>query len=159
MQTQTPSPAPIQWHQLDIETVAKELASDASAGLPASEAKERLRQFGGNEIVASTRRLALMNLFLHNIGVISGESMISAQDALIADSGERFDYVLANPPYFDPAKRYIGNAVQVFFKDGSSTDKMAIDYPIGHRERRQEGIPVLKRKFEASLSGKLAARQ
>jgi 2-methylcitrate dehydratase len=61
--------------------------------------------------------------------------------------------------YFDPAKRYIGNAVQVFFKDGSSTDKMAIDYPIGHRERRQEGIPVLKRKFEASVSGKLAARQ
>ena len=61
--------------------------------------------------------------------------------------------------YFDPAKRYIGNAVQVFFKDGSSTDKMAIDFPIGHRERRQEGIPVLKRKFEASVSGKLAARQ
>jgi len=61
--------------------------------------------------------------------------------------------------YFDPARRYIGNAVQVYFKDGSSTDKVAIDYPIGHRERRQEGIPVLKRKFETSLSGKLAPRQ
>jgi len=61
--------------------------------------------------------------------------------------------------YFDPAKRYIGNAVQVFFTDGTSTDRVAIDYPIGHRERRKEGIPVLKRKFEASVSGKLSARQ
>ena len=55
--------------------------------------------FFGNEIVAGTRRLALMNMFLHNIGEIDGESMISPNDALIADSGKRFDYVLANPPF------------------------------------------------------------
>jgi type I restriction enzyme M protein len=55
--------------------------------------------FRGNEIVQSTRRLALMNMFLHNIGDITGESMISAQDALIAASPESFDYVLANPPF------------------------------------------------------------
>jgi type I restriction enzyme M protein len=55
--------------------------------------------FRGNEIVANTRRLALMNMFLHNIGDISRDSMISSQDALIADSGDRFDYVLANPPF------------------------------------------------------------
>jgi type I restriction enzyme M protein len=55
--------------------------------------------FRGNEIVANTRRLALMNMFLHNIGDITSESMISAQDALLADTGERFDYVLANPPF------------------------------------------------------------
>jgi 2-methylcitrate dehydratase len=61
--------------------------------------------------------------------------------------------------YFDPDKRYIGNAIQVFFKDGSSTERVAVDYPIGHRERRDEGIPVLKQKFETSVSGKLKARQ
>ena len=55
--------------------------------------------FRGNEIVQSTRRLALMNMFLHNIGDIAGESMISSQDALIASSPENFDYVLANPPF------------------------------------------------------------
>lgn len=55
--------------------------------------------FHGNEIVAGTRRLALMNMFLHNIGEIDGESMVSPADALVADSGNRFDYVLANPPF------------------------------------------------------------
>ncbi len=61
--------------------------------------------------------------------------------------------------YFDPEKRYIGNAVQVFFKDGSSTERVAVDYPIGHRQRREEGIPVLVRKFETSISPKLKAGQ
>mgnify|MGYP003393854652 FL=1 len=55
--------------------------------------------FNGNEIVAGTRRLALMNMFLHNIGEIDGESMVSPNDALVADSGKRYDYVLANPPF------------------------------------------------------------
>jgi type I restriction enzyme M protein len=55
--------------------------------------------FYGNEIVAGTRRLALMNMFLHNIGEIDGESMVSPNDALVADSGQRYDYVLANPPF------------------------------------------------------------
>src|SRR5665213_3036205 len=58
--------------------------------------------------------------------------------------------VVENPQftkdYFDPDKRYIGNSVQVFFKDGSATDKISIDYPIGHRKRRAEGIPVLLQK-------------
>lgn len=61
--------------------------------------------------------------------------------------------------YFDPELRYIGNSVQVFFKDGSSTDCIAVDFPIGHRERREEGIPVLKQKFVDSVSPKLAANQ
>jgi type I restriction enzyme M protein len=55
--------------------------------------------FFGNEIVANTRRLCLMNLFLHNIGEIDGDSCVSPTDALVADSGKRFDYVLANPPF------------------------------------------------------------
>ncbi|MDH5344540.1 MAG: 2-methylcitrate dehydratase, partial [Gammaproteobacteria bacterium] len=61
--------------------------------------------------------------------------------------------------YFDPKKRYIGNAIQVFFRDGSQTERVAVDFPIGHRERRAEGIPVLKRKFETSVSTKLRAGQ
>ena len=61
--------------------------------------------------------------------------------------------------YFDPDKRYIGNSVQVFFADGGKTDKVSIDYPIGHRKRRVEGIPVLLRKFEAALLGHLAGSQ
>ena len=61
--------------------------------------------------------------------------------------------------YFDPEKRYIGNSVEVFFKDGSSTGKVSVDYPIGHRERRGEGIPVLLQKFEAAVRGQLPARR
>jgi 2-methylcitrate dehydratase len=57
--------------------------------------------------------------------------------------------------YFDPDKRYIGNAIQVFFKDGSTTERVAVDYPIGHRQRRDEGIPVLREKFETSVAPKL----
>lgn len=55
--------------------------------------------FHGNEIVANTRRLCLMNMFLHNIGEIDGESLISPNDALIAPSSVSVDYVLANPPF------------------------------------------------------------
>lgn len=55
--------------------------------------------FFGNEIVASTRRMCLMNMFLHNIGDIDSDNFISPADALVADSGLRVDYVLANPPF------------------------------------------------------------
>src|SRR5690348_18229779 len=61
--------------------------------------------------------------------------------------------------YFDPNKRWIGNAVQVRFKDGSTTERVAIDFPIGHRERRAEGIPVLVAKFEDALAGALSRRR
>ena len=61
--------------------------------------------------------------------------------------------------YFQPDKRYIGNSVQVFFKDGSSTDRVSIDFPIGHRKRRGEGIPVLMAKCEAALRAQLPAGQ
>jgi 2-methylcitrate dehydratase len=58
--------------------------------------------------------------------------------------------------YLDPEKRSIANSVQVFFKDGTCTDKVAIEYPIGHRRRRAEGIPLLVQKFEANLASRLA---
>jgi 2-methylcitrate dehydratase len=53
--------------------------------------------------------------------------------------------------YLDPEKRSIANAVQVFFRDGTKTEKVAVEYPIGHRRRRTEGIPVLHQKAEAAF--------
>ena len=53
--------------------------------------------------------------------------------------------------YHEPEKRSIANAVQVFFTDGTSTEQVAVEYPIGHRRRRAEGIPVLERKFLDNL--------
>ncbi len=49
--------------------------------------------------------------------------------------------------YLDPEKRSIANAVQVFFKDGNATEKVEVEYPLGHRRRRQEGMPLLVNKF------------
>ena len=61
--------------------------------------------------------------------------------------------------YLDPEKRSIANAVQVFFKDGSQTPKVAVEYPIGHRRRRADGIPLLLKKFDANLASRFAPDQ
>ncbi|KAB2834025.1 MAG: SAM-dependent DNA methyltransferase [Candidatus Brocadia sp.] len=78
-------------------------AYDFIADSPALDKEQKqflkYKTFFGNEIVASTRRLCLMNLFLHNIGDIDSESVISSNDALVADNGRRYDYVLTNPPF------------------------------------------------------------
>ena len=61
--------------------------------------------------------------------------------------------------YYAADKRYIGNAIQVFFKDGTSTARTAVDFPIGHRKRRAEGMPVLVKKFESSVDAYFSAKQ
>ena len=61
--------------------------------------------------------------------------------------------------FYDPQKRSSANAVQVFFKDGSSTPKVEIEYPIGHPQRRAEVLPVLKAKLEASLARRFPSRR
>jgi 2-methylcitrate dehydratase len=61
--------------------------------------------------------------------------------------------------YYDANKRYIGNAVQVFFKDGTASRRVQVDYPIGHRKRREEGMPVLVKKFEASVAAHFSPAQ
>lgn len=75
------------------------------------EEKEFLKKntFHGNEIVANTRRMCLMNMYLHNIGEIDGESFISSNDALVSDDGNRYDYVLANPPFGKKSSMTITN--------------------------------------------------
>jgi 2-methylcitrate dehydratase PrpD len=57
--------------------------------------------------------------------------------------------------YLDPGKRSIGNSVQVVFRGGDSTEKVTVEYPIGHRRRRSEGIPRLLAKFEKNLRTRL----
>jgi len=49
--------------------------------------------------------------------------------------------------------------VQVFFKGGAKTERVEVEFPIGHRKRRAEGIPVLVNKFEKAIAGRLSARQ
>jgi 2-methylcitrate dehydratase len=61
--------------------------------------------------------------------------------------------------YLDPKKRSIANAVQVFFKDGSKTANVAVEYPIGHRRRRKEGVPLLEAKFETNLARRFPEKQ
>jgi 2-methylcitrate dehydratase len=53
--------------------------------------------------------------------------------------------------YHNPEKRSIANSIQIFFNDGTTTEKIAIEYPIGHKRRRDEGIPVLLEKFKRNL--------
>ena len=57
--------------------------------------------------------------------------------------------------YYDADKRYIGNAVQIRFRDGSVTDRVEVACPAGHRERREEALPVLMRKFESAVHPRL----
>ena len=86
---------------------------------------------------------------------VAGDPRIDAlRDKMEVRENERF-----TKDYFDPDKRYIGNAVQVFFKDGSRSDRICVDFPIGHRQRREEGIPALRQKFIDSVSPKLTANQ
>ena len=61
--------------------------------------------------------------------------------------------------YYAPDKRYIGNAVQVFFRDGSRSERVQVDFPIGHRKRRAEGMPVLVRKYEAAVGARFQPKQ
>ena len=53
--------------------------------------------------------------------------------------------------YHDPEKRSIANSIKIKFKDGTETEHVTIEYPIGHRRRRQEGLPVLLSKFERNV--------
>lgn len=59
--------------------------------------------------------------------------------------------------YHQADKRSIANAIQVFFTDGSSTQQVAVEYPIGHRRRREQGIPLLEQKFRANLATRFPA--
>ena len=61
--------------------------------------------------------------------------------------------------YHDPAKRSNANSIQVYFKDGTKTPLSQVDYPLGHRRRRKEGIPLLIEKFEKNVARVFAEKQ
>ncbi|MDH3288308.1 MAG: bifunctional 2-methylcitrate dehydratase/aconitate hydratase [Betaproteobacteria bacterium] len=61
--------------------------------------------------------------------------------------------------YLDPGKRSIANAVQVFFRDGSRSENVAVEYPVGHRRRRKEGVPLLEAKFRTNLARRFPPKQ
>ena len=80
---------------------AQDFITDPKSYTLDREQKEYLKSeaFHGNEIVPNTFKLCLMNLYLHNIGDIYGNIPVTLGDALLMDSGERYDYVLTNPPF------------------------------------------------------------
>ena len=85
----------------------------------------------------------------HYTDSVAADPRIDAlRDKMVVKENESF-----TKDYYDLDKRAIGNSIEVFFKDGSSSDRIEVQYPIGHRNRRDEGIPVLEKKFENSLGG------
>lgn len=81
----------------------------------------RDKTFYGNEIVPNTRRMCLMNLFLHNIGEVDGQPSVARADALISEPKEKVDYVLANPPFGKKSSMTITN-------EEGEEDKEALTY-------------------------------
>jgi 2-methylcitrate dehydratase len=61
--------------------------------------------------------------------------------------------------YLDPDKRSIGNRIEILFRDGTRTDSVEVEYPIGHRRRRTEAFPLLIEKFLASARNQLSQHQ
>ena len=76
------------------------------------------------------------------------------RELMVVEEDERY-----SREYHEPDKRSIANAMQVFFKDGSKTERVEIEYPIGHKRRREEGIPVLEAKFARNLATRFPAAQ
>lgn len=106
--------------------------------------------------------------YMTAVGLIFGElTAAHYEDATAADP--RIDALRAKMTcvedprytrdYLDPQKRSIANAVQVFFKDGMQTEKVEVEYPIGHRRRRMEALPQLREKFKENLSGRFSMEQ
>ena len=165
---------PAEFHAQTAVECAMQLHAQVAGRLDQIERIEIETQEAGARIIDKTGPLANYADRDHCIQYMVAVPLIFGRltaedygDAVAADA--RIDALRAkmtvceNPQftrdYFDPDKRYIGNAVQVFFKDGSHTAKISIDYPIGHRKRRNQGIPVLLRKFEGALRSRLSRQR
>lgn len=81
-----------------------------------------------------------------------GIDMLRDKMTIVEDKGFTAEYLEAD-------KRSIANAIQVFFNDGSSTAEVVIEYPLGHRRRREKGIPLLLEKFKANLATRFPNQQ
>jgi 2-methylcitrate dehydratase len=106
--------------------------------------------------------------YMTAIGLIKG-SLTAAdyEDAVAADPRvDRLRSKMAcvehkpwSRDYLNPAKRSIANGVQVLFNDGSKTERVDVEYPLGHRRRRKEGVPQLEAKFRINLARRYAPKQ
>jgi 2-methylcitrate dehydratase len=106
--------------------------------------------------------------YMTTIGLIFGNLTADHYEDHIAQD-ERIDALRAkmvcvedprySHDYLDPERRSIANAVRVFFKDGSPAIEAEVEYPIGHRRRRLEAVPLLEEKFQKNLAGRFRARQ
>ena len=87
----------------------------------------------------------------HYSDVVAGDPRIDRlreRMEVVEDTSYSYDYL-------NPKKRSIANAVQLFFKDGGKTDKVEVEYPLGHRRRRAEGLPLLLEKCRGNLAQRL----
>jgi 2-methylcitrate dehydratase len=83
----------------------------------------------------------------HYENEVAEDSRIDAiRSKMVVEEGKQYSV-----DYLDPEKRSITNAIQIFFKDGSKTAKVEIEYPVGHRRRREEGIPLMMTKFKNNM--------
>ena len=79
--------------------------------------------------------------------VASDPRVDQLREKMVIEEDERY-----SREYLEADKRSIANAIQIIFKDGSATKKVEVEYPIGHRRRREQGIPLLIEKFERNLA-------
>ena len=98
--------------------------------------------------------------YMTAIGLIKGDLVAEdyedsvAKDPLVDNLREKMvieEDLSFSKDYLDPSKRSIANSLQIFYKDGTSSDLEEVHYPIGHKNRRAEGIPILVSKFEKNL--------
>jgi 2-methylcitrate dehydratase len=106
--------------------------------------------------------------YMSAVGLIKGNlTAADYEDAVAADPRiDRLRSKMAcvehkpwSRDYLDPAKRSIANAIQVFFDDGTKSEKVEVEYPVGHRRRRKEGVPLLEAKFRTNLARRFAPKQ
>ncbi len=76
----------------------------------------------------------------------NNERIDTLRNKMIVEEDKQF-----SKDYLDPDKRSIANAIQIYFKDGTHTEKVIVEYPVGHKRRREEGIPLLYKKFKDNL--------
>ena len=86
---------------------------------------------------------------------VAGDKRIDAlRSKIVCVEDKRF-----SRDYHAPGRRSIANALTVEFKDGTRLDEVVVEYPIGHKRRRKEGMPVLVEKFRTNLARRFPARQ
>ena len=86
-------------------------------------------------------------------GVAQDPRIDALRDKMSVEVDERY-----TREYLEADKRSIANAVQIFYKDGTKSKKVEVEYPIGHRRRRDEGIPLLIEKFKRNLARKISPK-